>query len=65
MLSRSAQIKIRYRIVPRGIARGCNRVRAMVLCCKVDINLHCRSLEDEALGSQRMRFYTLAYGDTW
>ena len=36
-----------------------NRVRAVVLSGKVDINLHWRSLEDEALGSQRMRFLAL------
>ena len=32
-----------------------NRVRAVVLSGKVDINLHWHSLEDEASGSQRMR----------
>jgi len=32
-----------------------NRVRAVVLSGKVDINLHLQSLEDWALGSQRMR----------
>ena len=31
----------------------------MVLSGKVDINLHGRSLGDEALGSQRMRFLTM------
>ena len=32
-----------------------NRVRAVVLSGKVDINLHRRSLGDGALWSQRMR----------
>ena len=32
----------------------------MVLSGKVDINLHWRSLGDGALGSQRMRFLTMA-----
>ena len=36
-----------------------NRVRAVVLSGKVDINLHWRSLGDGALGSQRMRFLTM------
>ena len=36
-----------------------NRVRAVVLSGKVDINLHWQSLGDEALGSQRMRFLTM------
>jgi hypothetical protein len=42
-----------------------NRVRAVVLSGKVDINLHWRSLEDGALGSQWMRFLTLASRGTW
>ena len=54
MLSRPVQIKISYRVVPRVIARGWDRVRAMVLSGKVDINLHGGSLGDWALGSQRM-----------
>jgi len=32
---------------------------AVVLSGKVDINLHLRSLGDEALGSQRMRYLTM------
>ena len=36
-----------------------NGVRAVVLSGKVDINLHLRSLGDEALGSQRMRYLTM------
>ena len=36
-----------------------NRVRAVVLSGKVDINLHWQSLGDEALESQRMRFLTV------
>ena len=42
-----------------------NRVRAMVLSGKVDINLHETSLEDGVLASQRMRFLTLAPRITW
>ena len=42
-----------------------NRVRAMVLSGKVDINLHETSLGDGVLASQRMRFLTLATRITW
>ena len=40
-----------------------NRVRAVVLSGKVDINLHWWSLGDEALGSQWMRFLTIMWLD--
>jgi hypothetical protein len=42
-----------------------DRIWAVVLSGMVDINLHCRSLEDESLGSQRMRLLTLAQRGVW